>query len=84
MRNYLKRINQVRPAKETLAQMFSCEFCESYKNTFIYRTYEVDDDRQFVLGRFEDYCNKPLQHVGIAIKFIATATRRSREIKIPL
>ena len=24
--------------KETLAQVFSCEFCEIYKNTFYYRT----------------------------------------------
>ena len=24
--------------KETLAQLFSCEFCEIYKNTFYYRT----------------------------------------------
>ena len=24
--------------KETLAQMFSCEFCEIFKNTFSYRT----------------------------------------------
>ena len=24
--------------KETLAQMFSCEFCEIYKNTYFYRT----------------------------------------------
>ena len=23
--------------KETLAQVFSCEFCEIYKNTFFYR-----------------------------------------------
>ena len=24
--------------KETLAQVFSCEFCEIFKNTFSYRT----------------------------------------------
>ena len=24
--------------KDTLAQVFSCEFCEIYKNTFYYRT----------------------------------------------
>ena len=24
--------------KETVAQVFSCEFCESFKNTFSYRT----------------------------------------------
>ena len=24
--------------KKTLAQVFSCEFCETYKNTFYYRT----------------------------------------------
>ena len=32
----------LRPAtllkKETLGQVFSCEFCEIYKNTFYYRT----------------------------------------------
>ena len=27
--------------KETLAQMFSCEFCEISKNTFFYRTLPV-------------------------------------------
>ena len=25
-------------AKESLAQVFSCEFCEIFKNTFFYRT----------------------------------------------
>ena len=28
--------------KETLAQVFSCEFCEISKNTFFYRTPPVD------------------------------------------
>ena len=28
--------------KETLTQVFSCEFCESFKNTFFYRTPLVD------------------------------------------
>ena len=27
--------------KETLAQVFSCEFCEIFKNTFFYRTTPV-------------------------------------------
>ena len=27
--------------KETLAQLFSCEFCEISKNTFLYRTAPV-------------------------------------------
>ena len=27
--------------KETLAQVFSCEFCEIFKNTFSYRTFPV-------------------------------------------
>ena len=31
--NFIKR--------ETLAQVFSCEFCEIYKNTFYYRTHLV-------------------------------------------
>ena len=28
--------------KETLAQVFSCEFCEIFKNTYFYRTPLVD------------------------------------------
>ena len=27
--------------KETLAQVFSCEFCKIFKNTFFYRTHPV-------------------------------------------
>ena len=27
--------------KETLAQVFSCDFCEIFKNTFCYRTPQV-------------------------------------------
>ena len=27
--------------KETLAQVFSCEFCENSKNTYFYRTHPV-------------------------------------------
>ena len=27
--------------KETLAQMFSCKFCENFKNTFSYRAHPV-------------------------------------------
>ena len=29
--------------KETLAHVFSCEFCEIFKNIYFYRTPEVDD-----------------------------------------
>ena len=29
--------------KETLAQVFSCEFCEIFKNTFFYSTHPVAD-----------------------------------------
>ena len=32
---YIKRCNFIK--KETLAQVFSCEFCEISKNTFFYR-----------------------------------------------
>ena len=28
-------------SKEALAQVFSCEFCENFKNTFSYRTHPV-------------------------------------------
>ena len=34
--NNNKRVNNIK--KETLAQVFSCEFCESFKNTFLYGT----------------------------------------------
>ena len=41
----LKQLPGSRPAnllkKETLAQVFSCEFCEISKNTFSYRTSPV-------------------------------------------
>ena len=28
--------------KETLAQVFSCEFCEIFKSTYFYRTHQAD------------------------------------------
>ena len=34
----IKKPSQNRVKKETLAQVFSCEFCEISKNTFFYRT----------------------------------------------
>ena len=44
--------------KETLAQVFSCEFCEISKNTFFYRTSLVaasalcsEDMRQYAAAR---------------------------------
>ena len=38
---FFEKVAGLRPAtllKETLAQVFSCEFCEISKNTFFYRT----------------------------------------------
>ena len=37
--------------KETLAQVFSCEFCEISKNTFFYRTLPVAAFEE-ISGRF--------------------------------
>ena len=34
----IRKIHRKTPVLETLAQMFSCEFCKIYKNTFCYRT----------------------------------------------
>ena len=31
--------------KETLAEVFFCEFCEIFMNTFFHRTYLVEKDR---------------------------------------
>ena len=36
--NYLLNLLTLFIKKETLAQVFSCEFCEISKNTFFYRT----------------------------------------------
>ena len=33
--------NKVSAYKETLAQVFSCEYCEIFKNNFFYRTFPV-------------------------------------------
>ena len=38
---FLNKVPVLRPAtllKKTMAQVFSCEFCEIFKNTFLYRT----------------------------------------------
>ena len=35
--------------KETLAQVFSCEFCEIFKNTFFYRTPLVAASKLFLI-----------------------------------
>ena len=38
---FLNKVADLRPAtllKKTLAQVFSCEFCEIYKNTFFHKT----------------------------------------------
>ena len=37
--------------KETLAQMFSCEFCEIFKNTFFKRTPLVAAFNSFILNK---------------------------------
>ena len=36
--NTCTRVSFFNKVEETLAQVFSCEFCESFKNTFFYRT----------------------------------------------
>ena len=36
--------------KETLAQVFSCEFCEIFKNTFFHRTPSVAASATFILS----------------------------------
>ena len=47
--------------KETLAQVFSCEFCKISKNTFFYRTPLV--------AAFKDYLSvlrtKPLENISL-------------------
>ena len=40
--------------KETLAQVFSCEFCEISKNTFSYRTPLVAASGLIILNKFID------------------------------
>ena len=35
---FFNKVADLRPAKETLAHLFSCELCEFFKNTFFYRT----------------------------------------------
>ena len=64
-------LNKVVPAtllkKETLAQVFSCEFCEIFKNTFFYRTppvaaSEMQKQRQWLATAVNDiwviWCNQ--------------------------
>ena len=41
--------------KETLAQVFSYEFCEIFKNTFFYRTLPVDASDRKIEGRIHEY-----------------------------
>ena len=43
--------------KETLSQVFSCEFCKIYKNTFSYRTTSVA--ASVYLCTSCDYCKNP-------------------------
>ena len=35
---FCNKVGDLRPAKETLAHVFSSEFCEIFKNTFFHRT----------------------------------------------
>ena len=35
---FLIKLQAFRPEKETPTQVFSCEYCEIFKNTFFYRT----------------------------------------------
>ena len=41
--------------KETLAQVFSYEFCEIFKNTFFYRTLPGDSSDRKIEGRIHEY-----------------------------
>ena len=40
--------------KESLAQMFSCEFCEISKNTFFYRTFQMAASKIIVIKKIRD------------------------------
>ena len=54
-------VSFLRPAaflKETLAQVFSCEFCYIFKNTFFHRTTPVAASENKTLIRGESYQSK--------------------------
>ena len=38
---FFNKVAGLRPGKETLAQVFSCDFCEIFKNAYFYRTSPV-------------------------------------------
>ena len=46
--------NKVAGKKESLAQVFSCEFCEISKNTFPWRTPQVTASKIIVLKKIWD------------------------------
>ena len=52
-------------AKETLAPVFSCEFCEIYKNTFFYGTHLVAASRTPIL---KIICERLLLKISISVK----------------
>ena len=41
--------------KETLAQLFPCEFCEIFKNTFFYRTPVVASKMEWLRQKRDDF-----------------------------
>ena len=50
--------------KETLAQVFSCEFCEIFKNTFF-----IEDLRWLLLFSVCNFIKKRLQHRCFPAKY---------------
>ena len=74
--------------KETLAQVFSCEFCEISKNTFSYRTPPMANSVVFKLNILEDFSRNRKQrgvlnkqtsnyeniHVGVPQRFYLGTT----------
>ena len=52
--------------KETLAQIFSCEFCEISKNTFFYRTPPVAASVLITKLPMQSFTNAPCQLMGKA------------------
>ena len=49
--------------KETLAQVFSCEFCETSKNTFFTERLWSTAYKKCVAGKFKIFLNKSIPHV---------------------
>ena len=49
--------------KETLAQVFSCEFCEISNNTFFYRTPLVAASATSYLSQWDQFIYPPIGHI---------------------